>query len=81
MHQRNGVPCINKTMQTQLLKNFRMFENILNDMTPIKIGEPLSESTKKKWLSREILNLSNEKPRPFNIGKEKADVDTTHTKE
>ena len=53
-----------------------MFENILNIVAPIKIGEPTSKSTKKKWLSREILNLINEKHRLFNIWKEKRDVDT-----
>ena len=36
-----------------------MFENILNSIAPIKIGEPSSKSTKKKWLSRKILNLIN----------------------
>ena len=53
-----------------------MFENILNTIAPIKIGEPSSKWTKKKWLSREILNLINEEHRLFNIWKEKADVNT-----
>ena len=53
-----------------------MFENILNSIAPIKIGEPSSKSTKKKWLSRKILNLINEKHRLFNIWKITADVDT-----
>ena len=53
-----------------------MFENNLNSIAPIKIGEPSSKSTKKKWLSRKILNLINKKHRLFNIWKKKAEVDT-----
>ena len=53
-----------------------MFENILNSLAPIKIGEPSSKSTKKKWLSGKILNLINKKHRLFNIWKITADVDT-----
>ena len=53
-----------------------LFENILNHIAPNKIGEPSSKATKKKWLSRELLNLINKKHRLFNIWKEKADVDT-----
>ena len=64
----------NKTNST-FEKFSYMFENILNKKAPIKIGEPSSKSTKKKWSSREILNLINEKRRLFNIWKEKADID------
>ena len=52
------------------------FENILNNIVPNKIGEPSSKSTKKKWLSRKMLNVINKKHMLFNIWKEKADVDT-----
>ena len=69
MYQQNNA---NSTFE----KFSNMFENILNNVAPIKIGEPSSKSTKKKWLSREILNLINEKHRLFNIWKEIRDVDT-----
>ena len=69
MYQQNNA---NSTFE----KFSNMFENLLNNVAPIKIGEPSSKSTKKKWLSREILNLINEKDRLFNIWKEKGDVDT-----
>ena len=55
---------------------FILWKNILNNIAPTKIGEPSSKSTKKKRLSREILNLINEKHRFFNIWKEKTDIDT-----
>ena len=60
-----------------------MFENFLNNVAPIKIGEPspTSKSTKKNWLSREILNLINEKHRFFNIWKKETFTHITHTKE
>ena len=64
MYQQNNA---NSTFE----KFPKMFENILNNVAPIKIGESSSKSTKKKWLSREILNLINEKHRLFNIWKEK----------
>ena len=68
MYQQNNA---NSTFE----KFSTMFENILNSIAPIKIGEPSSKSTKKKWLSRKILNLINEKHRLFNIWKITADVD------
>ena len=52
-------------------KFLNMFENILNRVIPIKKEEPSSKPTKRKWLSREILNLINKKHRLFNIWKEK----------
>ena len=69
MYQKNNA-------NSSFEKFSNMFENILNNVAPIKIGEPSSKSTNKKWLSREILNLINEKHRLFNIWKEKRDVDT-----
>ena len=69
MYQQNNA-------YSTLEKFSNMFESIMNNIAPIKIEEPSSKSTKKKWLSRELFNLINEKHRLFNILKEKADVDT-----
>ena len=57
----------------------KMFEHILNNTSPIKIGEPSSKSTKKS-LSRENLNLINKKHWLFSIWKEQADVETYNSK-
>ena len=69
MYQQNNA---NSTFE----KFSNVFKNILNNVAPIKIVEQSSNSTKKKWLSRETLNLIIEKHRLFNIWKDKRDVDT-----
>ena len=75
--QADWSPTYQQNNANSTFGNFsNMFENILNNMDPIKIGEPSSKSPKKKWLPREILNPFNEKHRLFKIWKEKADINT-----
>ena len=69
MYQQNNA-------NSTFAKILNMFENILNIVVPTKSREPSSKLTKKKWLSREILNPINKKHRFFNIWNEKGDIDT-----
>ena len=72
MYQQNNA---NSTFE----KFSNMFENVQNNIAPIKVEKPSSKSTKKKWLSRELLNLIREKHILFNIWKEKADVEKNNS--